>query len=127
MKNPDVVAYPAVFDNQNNGGFYTVTFPDIPDTVSQGKTLKDAIREAPDALAVALPDYEKYPHPSNLKRIQDENPNKIVRLVRANMKDKLEHMGQRPTNIHDLFDGWKDDGIRESELDWGERKGHEYK
>lgn len=28
-------------------------------------------------------------------------------------------------DIHDLFDGWKDDGIRNHELDWGTAKGNE--
>lgn len=95
MKKPDVVPYPALFDNQDNNGYYTVTFPDIPYTVSQNKTLEEAINEAPDALAVALPDYHVYPQPSNLNQIQDEHPDKIVRLVRVNMKDRLRQMRQK--------------------------------
>lgn len=57
MKNLNYVIYPTIFDNTNNNGYYTVTFPDIPDTVSQGKNLTDAMKEAADAIAVALPDY----------------------------------------------------------------------
>ena len=29
------------------------------------------------------------------------------------------------TNIHQLFAGWKDDGIRHQELDWGKAEGEE--
>lgn len=25
----------------------------------------------------------------------------------------------QPTTIHELFAGWKDDGVRDQELDWG--------
>lgn len=128
MTNPEIVSYPAIFSNRDNGdGHYTVTFPDIPDTVSQGRTLAEAIRETPDAIAVALPDYAEYPKPSNLQRVQAENPNAIVRLVRVNIKEKLEAMGSKPKNIHQLFSGWSDDGIRDTELDWGDRQGHEFK
>ncbi|MEE8824998.1 hypothetical protein LASUN_17960 [Lentilactobacillus sunkii] len=127
MKKPNVVSYPAIFDNQGNDGYYTVTFPDIHDTVSQGRTFEEAINEAPDAIAVALPDYQEYPHPSNLKKIQAEHPDKIVRLVQVNLNEKLRQMKQKPQNIHELFSSWTDDGTRESELDWGKRKGHEYK
>ncbi|MEE8823443.1 hypothetical protein LASUN_10550 [Lentilactobacillus sunkii] len=126
MKKPDVISYPAIFDNQDNDGCYTVTFPDIRNTVSQGRTA-ESISKAPDALAVALPDYQEYPHPSNLKTIQAEHSDEIVRLVRVNMKDKLREMKQKPQSIHELFSGWTDDDIRESELDWGKRKGHRYR
>ncbi|AEB74181.1 type II toxin-antitoxin system HicB family antitoxin [Lentilactobacillus buchneri] len=127
MTNPEIVSYPAIFSNQDNDSYYTVTFPDIPDTVSQGRTLEEALREAPDAIAVALPDYAEYPKPSNLQRVQAENPNAIVRLVRVNMKEKLEAMRSKPNNIHQLFSGWSDDGIRDTELDWGDRQGQEFK
>lgn len=30
-----------------------------------------------------------------------------------------------PTNIHELFEGWQDDGKRGHELDWGKPKGNE--
>lgn len=32
---------------------------------------------------------------------------------------------KKPTNIHELFNGWKDDGKRDHELDWGQAQGDE--
>lgn len=32
----DYLFYPAIFDNRDNDGYYTVTFPDVPDTIAQG-------------------------------------------------------------------------------------------
>lgn len=95
MKNPDYVVYPAVFDNTDNDGYYTVTFPDIPDTVSQGRTLVEAMKEAPDAIAVALPDYVVYPKPSDLKKVQSQYPNAIVSLVGVDMKQKIKQMKKK--------------------------------
>lgn len=37
----------------------------------------------------------------------------------------LTPVKDHPTNIHELFAGWKDDGIRDHELDWGRSKGKE--
>jgi len=31
----------------------------------------------------------------------------------------LTPIEKQPTDIHELFAGWQDDGQRESELDWG--------
>lgn len=32
---------------------------------------------------------------------------------------------KEPTNIHELFKNWKDDGVRDHELDWGKSEGNE--
>jgi len=37
----------------------------------------------------------------------------------------LTPVQKQPTNIHELFANWEDDGKREQELDWGKAKGHE--
>lgn len=73
--------YPAIFDSEDNDGYVTVTFPDVPDTVTDGKTLAEAMRNASDALAVALPDYHPYPTPTTLAQVQAAYPNKIVKLI----------------------------------------------
>jgi len=63
-------------------------------------------------------------------------PSKIIKEL--NLKDNqpltvsvqgdsivLTPIEKQPTNIHELFAGWQDDGQRESELDWGKAKGNE--
>lgn len=37
----------------------------------------------------------------------------------------LTPVRKQPKNIHELFADWKDDGIRDHELDWGESQGKE--
>jgi len=32
----------------------------------------------------------------------------------------------KPQDIHELFQDWEDDGIREKELDWGDSHGNEF-
>lgn len=54
--------------------------------------------------------------------IQDEQKLEVT------IKDNsivLTPIKNKPTNIHELFEDWEDDGIREKELNWGESKGQE--
>ncbi|MFD1431246.1 type II toxin-antitoxin system HicB family antitoxin [Lacticaseibacillus yichunensis] len=85
MEKPNYLVYPAVFDNVDNEGYYTVTFPDVPDTIAQGATLEEAVKNAPDALAVALPDYKEYPAPTPIVDVQAANPGLLVSLVGVDM------------------------------------------
>ena len=60
-------AYPYDLLRQPEGGF-TVTFPDVPEAITQGDTEEEAAAMAEDALVTALSFYtenaERLPHPS---------------------------------------------------------------
>lgn len=86
MAKADYLVYPAIFDNRDNDGAYNVTFPDVPDTVTYGATLAEAVRRAPEALAVALPDYATYPPATPLPEVQAAHPGLLVSLVGVDMK-----------------------------------------
>lgn len=51
--------------------------------------------------------------------------NQKLLLTIKNKSIILTPINPKPENIHDLFRGGEDDGIRETELDWGESKGNE--
>lgn len=50
--------YPAVFHKAEEGGFW-ITFPDLPECMTQGDTLEEAYTMAIDALGLCLADMEK--------------------------------------------------------------------
>ncbi len=50
--------YPAVFHKAEEGGFW-ITFPDLPECMTQGDTLEEAYAMAIDALGLCLADMEK--------------------------------------------------------------------
>ena len=60
-------AYPYVADPQPEGG-WTVTFPDVPEAITEGDTLEEVAAMAEDALVTALSFYteegQPLPHPS---------------------------------------------------------------
>jgi antitoxin HicB len=70
MENPD---YPVTLDEADEGGF-VVSFPDVPEAITQGEDEAEALARARDALQTALEFYtdkgEKVPVPSEAKRGQ---------------------------------------------------------
>ncbi len=65
--------FPAKFARAKEGGF-VVTFPDIPEAITQGDNIDDAMHHAADALESALDFYfeegRRVPMPSRPKRGQ---------------------------------------------------------
>ena len=57
-----MLRYPAHLEPQKEGG-YVVTFPDIPEAITQGEDEEDARRRASDALESALDFYFEAPRP----------------------------------------------------------------
>ena len=49
-------SYGAVFETGDDGGI-VVTFPDVPEAITQGNDVQDARSQASDALALALLTY----------------------------------------------------------------------
>ncbi|MDN6899658.1 AbrB/MazE/SpoVT family DNA-binding domain-containing protein [Oenococcus sicerae] len=59
-----------------------------------------------------------------IKELNLKDDQKLLLTVKNN-SIILTPIQQRPTNIHELFDGWQDDGNKDRELDWREAKGNE--
>ena len=81
--------YPAVFC-ANNDGSYTVTYPDLPGCISEGKSLANAMYMAQAALSQWI-EYmadknQAIPGASDIKNVL-ANENEFVNLIRADVKD----------------------------------------
>ena len=104
--------YPAVFLT-NNDGSYTITYPDLPGCISEGKGLANAMTMAQSALKQWI-EYmndgnQVIPQASDMKSIKTES-NEFVNLVCADMKDK--RAVKRTVSIPK----WMDDRVSESGL-----------
>ena len=81
--------YPAIF-HQNKDGSFTITYPDLPGCISEGKSLGNAMYMAQTALTQWI-EYltdkkQSIPPASNFENIevaQDE----FINLIRADVKD----------------------------------------
>jgi antitoxin HicB len=52
-----MLEYPALFDPDPEAGGFVVTFPDLPEAITQGETEDEAIENAADVLALCLEEY----------------------------------------------------------------------
>jgi len=120
--------FPAKFTRAKEGGFF-VTFPDIPEAITQGDNIDDALQHAADALESALDFYfeegRRVPMPSRPKRGQRvvELPasvsakvlllnEMIAQKVRpATLARRLRVTPQEVTRLIDLRHTTKIDGI----------------
>ena len=104
--------YPAIF-HPNEDGTFTVTFPDLPGCISEGKTLGNAMYMAQAAISQwveYLTDKKQgIPSASDLKNIKTET-DEFVNLIRAEVKDN--HAVKRTVSIPK----WMDDRVAEAGL-----------
>lgn len=82
--------YPALFHYNQNDGSYTITFPDLPGCITEGKNIGNALYMAQDALRVwlqfALDEKESVPAPGSMEQIKTM-PGEFVNLIRADIRD----------------------------------------
>lgn len=71
----DIFKVPLVLTAQPEGG-YTVTSPVLPELLTEGDTLEEAVSNVRDALAAVLELYEdlRKPFPANLRQDPQETP-----------------------------------------------------
>ena len=73
--------YPAIFNYDDENGI-SITFPDLPNCVTEGKDEIDALKSARECLGIVLlgmeEDKEKIPAPTSLKNIKTKKNEKAV-------------------------------------------------
>jgi predicted RNase H-like HicB family nuclease len=81
--------YPALF-HKNDDETYTITYPDLPGCISEGKSLENALLMAESALTQWI-EYltdkkQNIPHASETAKIKTKK-GEFVNLIRADIKD----------------------------------------
>lgn len=85
MANKRLVIYPAVFSPENN--FYNVTFPDVPEAITFGDGIDEAVSMAQEALGLAIYDNESQPIPTNPKDIILDNKDDFILMVTLDLEE----------------------------------------
>ena len=82
--------YPALFHHNDNDGSYTVTFPDLPGCITEGKSLDEALYMAQSAMSLwleySIDHKEDIPAPSDLSAVPIESGD-FVNLIRSEIRD----------------------------------------
>ena len=83
--------FPALFHRNDDDGSYTVTFPDLPGCITEGKNLDEALYMAQSAMSLwleySIDHKDVIPAPSRMTEIHAE-PGEFVNLVRAEIRDR---------------------------------------
>ncbi len=73
------VLYPAIFKYDKSEKRYTISFPDLPEAITEAKTLEEAMLNASEVLTLTLEgrmdEGMEIPSPSHLKHAQMISPN----------------------------------------------------
>ena len=76
--------YPAVFHTAEEGGFW-VSFPDLPECLTEGDTMDEAYKMSIEALGLSLTDRiynrEKLPTPSIPGQVSLDDPNSHLVII----------------------------------------------
>jgi predicted RNase H-like HicB family nuclease len=104
--------YPAIF-HENKDKSYTISYPDLPGCISEGKSLGNALSMAQSALVQWLgylnDKNQKLPEASDINDMSIKK-DEFVNLVRVELKDKLAI--KRTVSIPK----WMDDKVSQSGL-----------
>lgn len=95
-------AYPVAIE-RDGAGFYLVTFPDFPETATDGRSAAKALHEAADALEEAIAGRinrgDNIPHPSQTKRGQAIVPVPAQMAVKAALYLAVKEAGIKNTEL----------------------------
>lgn len=105
-----ILIYPVVITECNDeaGHYYGVSSPNIPGMVTDGKSLKEAVIHAEDAIATMLSDLSEYPKIQNPKS-WDLGPHDSIMWVTVNMARWLSKYGKtvrRNISIPEGLNNW---------------------
>ena len=82
--------YPAIFHIAEEGGFW-ITFPDIPECMSEGDNLEESYKMASDALGLAITsrmeENEEIPTPSQITSIDSSNIDEFTAIIEFDLEE----------------------------------------
>lgn len=113
-----MLLYPAIFKHGDTA--ITVTFPDIPEAITQGKDLNEAYQMAIEVLGFTLEDYKEYPQASSTSQIQADNPDAEVALISIDMNAYLRKYHSKKVRKNVTIPEWLNNIAEEKKLNFSQ-------
>ena len=105
--------YPAVFHEAEEGGFW-ITFPDLPEALTEGDDMNEAYAMAQDCLGLVLTTIESenkpLPKPSLPNSISLQK-NEFLVVVEFDMLEYKKRMNSKAVKKTLTIPGWLNEGI----------------
>lgn len=113
-----MLLYPAIFKHGDTA--ITVTFPDIPEAITQGKDLNEAYQMAIEVLEFVLEDYQEYPQASSTSQVQADNPDAEVALISIDMNAYLRKYHSKKVRKNVTIPEWLNNLAEEKKLNFSQ-------
>lgn len=113
-----MLLYPAIFKHGDTA--ITVTFPDIPEAITQGKDMNEAYQMAVEVLGFALEDYKEYPQASSSSQVQADNPDADVALISIDMNAYLRKYHSKKVRKNVTIPEWLNNLAEENKLNFSQ-------
>lgn len=113
-----MLLYPAIFTHGDTA--ITVTFPDIPEAITQGKDLNEAYQMAIEVLGFVLEDYQEYPQASSTSQVQADNPDAEVALISIDMNAYLRKYHSKKVRKNVTIPEWLNNLAEEKKLNFSQ-------
>ena len=85
MKKAQIIVYPAIFSPENNT--YNVTFPDVPEAITFGENITEAVIMAQSALGLAVYERTQMPPASSPKDIHLKSDEDFVVMISLDLNE----------------------------------------
>jgi len=119
--NKDKYIYPAVFDPDDKGGGYTITFPDLPGCITEGDTIEEALFMAKEAITLHLfgmeDDGDPIPDPTPPEKV-DIPEGGFVNLIEVWMPPFRDKMVNKAINTMVTLPKWLKDLAEENKVNY---------
>lgn len=116
-----IVSYPAVLELNQGTDIYTVTFPDVPEAISEGHGVAQACYRASEALGLVLYDESELPEMTDAKVVESRINDGEVTYITVDL-DQIKQQVRKPmvkkntTSPYDLAKQAEQAGINFSEV-----------
>ncbi|HEM9634185.1 TPA: type II toxin-antitoxin system HicB family antitoxin [Streptococcus agalactiae] len=113
-----MLIYPAIFTPDDD--YIMVTFPDIPEAITQGKDSTEAYEMAVEVLGFALEDYADYPQPSTVTNLKEQYPNGNIALIGIDMLAYMKKYHSKKVRKNVTIPEWLNDAAEDKNLNFSQ-------
>lgn len=113
-----MLIYPAIFTPDDN--YIFVTFPDVPEAITQGKDFKEAYEMAIEVLGFALEDYSEYPEASNIADLQQNYPDSTIALIQIDMVAYMRKYHSKKIRKNVTIPEWLNDLAEDNNINFSQ-------
>ncbi|MCC9942931.1 HicB family protein [Streptococcus agalactiae] len=113
-----MLVYPAIFTQDSD--YIIVTFPDVPEAITQGEDFQEAYEMAVEVLGFALEDYTDYPKASSVSDLKEQYPDSDIALIGIDMIAYMKKYRSRKVRKNVTIPEWLNDAAEDKNLNFSQ-------